>query len=213
MVIKSSSLHWGLIFPQGVLRSWTENVLQKKNNFCPAKQICPAAKRCNSSNFSTASWPTKTARIDARGKNVVLAHIKKQHILSQSGYVAPAELKFPWIISLCLGIQPPASPRLNVLLKFDGKISLGVLVMSCALCLSTCRANLLCKLDALMLFLKALEGWQDSLSLGSSWRDWSRDTDIFWFILASCAWCSPGLCPPLPTSLYTSSLRPKDGNL
>lgn len=135
MIIKSSSLHWGLIFPQGVLRSWTENVLQKKNNFCPAKQICPAAKRCNSSDFSTTSWPTKMARIDARGKNVVLAHIKKQHILSQSGYVAPAELKFPWIISLCLGIQPPASPRLNVLLKFDGKISLGVLVMSCALLL------------------------------------------------------------------------------
>lgn len=76
-------------------------------------------------------------RINARAKNVVLAHIKKEHIVFQSGYVAPAELNFPWIISLCLGIQPPANPRVYVLLKFNGKLILGVLVMSCALYLST----------------------------------------------------------------------------
>lgn len=82
-------------------------------------------KRGNSSDFSTALWPTET---DARGKNVAVAHIKNQHILSHSGYVAPAELNFPWIISLCLGIQPPARPGL----QFNGKIILGVLVMCCA---------------------------------------------------------------------------------
>lgn len=30
MIKKPSSLHWGLIFPQGFLGSWTGNVLQKK---------------------------------------------------------------------------------------------------------------------------------------------------------------------------------------
>jgi len=56
-----------------------------------------------------------------------------------------------------------ASPRLYVLLKSNRNISLGALVMHCAVCLSTCTKKLHYKLNPLILFLKVVKACEDDL--------------------------------------------------
>lgn len=101
MIIKSSRLHWGLIFPQGFLRSWTGNVLQKKNNFCLDLSHC---KKVQLQRLQHSSVTDKNNQNWCkREKSCFGSHKETAHSVPE-WLCGPCWAEFPWIISLCLGI-------------------------------------------------------------------------------------------------------------